>query len=576
MTEFRNIWSTRSSAPQLWVEDSNSNQVPNTNLSSNAPNITDNSNNNNINNNYYLKRHSYSGINENFESKSTMNLINDYFTKDPHNRIKVTVNLLNQRFFDEKKLLSDNYRLPKFPIDNSIRNYQLVLVGFKAGRIDVFYLPCDNKLLKNLQVGDLVVVEADRGKDLGMIFKMNISIDEARLVKSLHFQEQQSALSDCDLNDEELSLKNLSDLKNSSNSSHPPTLHFPKPILYLAQPNEILQILNKNQDEEKACRLCLGKIANATILPKTSSPNSSPTATTSTNTNSDLSQMKLIDAEYQFDRKKLIFYYSASKRIDFRDLVRELFRIYKTRIWMCAVNGLPYVLNVSQNTSPILSSPNSTENIGNLANGRRNSNATNMTTGGNFVPSVYSSMPSYNSSEQVPILNDSFQTPRVFMLVDYNNLNSIAQTSLIPRQQQQQQQQQQQNHRNYYHHQLQDQYHQQPLAPIPTNSSHCRPSYLAAYTMDNNLQPFNNLNKTNLNSQHEFFQQFHQILDGNNHLIQNNRRQLEDNYTINGLSRGQIIPDSNSSEIDLDAHSDFKHLSSESFVLKSLVDSINL
>ena len=55
--------------------------------------------------------------------------------------------------------------------------------------------------------------------------------------------------------------------------------------------------------------------------------------------------MKLVDAEYQFDRKKLIFYYSTSRRIDFRDLVRELFRIYKTRIWMCAVNGIPYVPN---------------------------------------------------------------------------------------------------------------------------------------------------------------------------------------------------------------------------------------
>lgn len=38
------------------------------------------------------------------------------------------------------------------------------------------------------------------------------------------------------------------------------------------------------------------------------------------------------------DRNKLTFYFSADRRIDFRELVRDLFRIYKTRIWMCAVD----------------------------------------------------------------------------------------------------------------------------------------------------------------------------------------------------------------------------------------------
>lgn len=34
------------------------------------------------------------------------------------------------------------------------------------------------------------------------------------------------------------------------------------------------------------------------------------------------------------DRRKLTFYFIAEKRIDFRELVRELFKVYKTRIWM--------------------------------------------------------------------------------------------------------------------------------------------------------------------------------------------------------------------------------------------------
>ena len=42
--------------------------------------------------------------------------------------------------------------------------------------------------------------------------------------------------------------------------------------------------------------------------------------------------MKLIDVEYTFDNTKLLFYFTADGRIDFRDLVKELASIYKTRI----------------------------------------------------------------------------------------------------------------------------------------------------------------------------------------------------------------------------------------------------
>ena len=132
----------------------------------------------------------------------------------------------------------------------------------------------------NLKVGDLVIVEADRGRDLGKVFKMNISIDEARLLKLLQFQEQQAALKEhVDNILDDISVKNLSDQQQQqqqqSHSSHqgtqqtsfssnttggnsgsgsippppqpPPTLHFPKSIISLAQPNEIIQILNKTR-----------------------------------------------------------------------------------------------------------------------------------------------------------------------------------------------------------------------------------------------------------------------------------------------------------------------------------------
>ena len=43
-------------------------------------------------------------------------------------------------------------------------------------------------------------------------------------------------------------------------------------------------------------------------------------------------KMKLIDVEFKFDGTKVIFYFTADGRIDFRDLVKDLAAIFKTRI----------------------------------------------------------------------------------------------------------------------------------------------------------------------------------------------------------------------------------------------------
>ena len=43
-------------------------------------------------------------------------------------------------------------------------------------------------------------------------------------------------------------------------------------------------------------------------------------------------EMKLVDAEYTFDQSKLTFYFSAEGRVDFRELVKDLASIFRTRI----------------------------------------------------------------------------------------------------------------------------------------------------------------------------------------------------------------------------------------------------
>ena len=52
--------------------------------------------------------------------------------------------------------------------------------------------------------------------------------------------------------------------------------------------------------------------------------------------------MRIVDAEFQFDRHKLTFFFEShlNVRVDFRALVCDLFITYKTRIWMQQVEVL--------------------------------------------------------------------------------------------------------------------------------------------------------------------------------------------------------------------------------------------
>jgi cell fate regulator YaaT (PSP1 superfamily) len=54
--------------------------------------------------------------------------------------------------------------------------------------------------------------------------------------------------------------------------------------------------------------------------------------------------IEVIDCEYQFDLKKVSFFFNSDHSVDFRDLVRELYREFGARIWMENIN--PNVKNV--------------------------------------------------------------------------------------------------------------------------------------------------------------------------------------------------------------------------------------
>jgi len=46
----------------------------------------------------------------------------------------------------------------------------------------------------------------------------------------------------------------------------------------------------------------------------------------------------VVDCEYQFDGKKISFFFDSDKSVDFRDLVKDLYRVFNARIWMENIN----------------------------------------------------------------------------------------------------------------------------------------------------------------------------------------------------------------------------------------------
>ena len=81
-----------------------------------------------------------------------------------------------------------------------------------------------------------------------------------------------------------------------------------KPVLRIATERDDEQEAANKGKEKKAFAICQEKIRKHKL------------------------EMKLIDAEYTFDNNKVLFYFTADGRIDFRELVKDLAGVFKTRI----------------------------------------------------------------------------------------------------------------------------------------------------------------------------------------------------------------------------------------------------
>lgn len=142
-------------------------------------------------------------------------------------------------------------------------------VRFKGTRKDYF-------AYRGLEIGpgDRVVVEADRGEDLGEVTAMG----------------------------------SLAERKCSASGGGCPSPAPEKRILRLAEDPEVQRLDELRSDEERVRAETSVLVARHGL------------------------KMKVTEAEWQFDRKKLIIYFTAERRVDFRELVRDLARTFRTRI----------------------------------------------------------------------------------------------------------------------------------------------------------------------------------------------------------------------------------------------------
>lgn len=81
-----------------------------------------------------------------------------------------------------------------------------------------------------------------------------------------------------------------------------------KKLLRIATDEDLVKVEENKEKEKKAFEICEKKIAKHKI------------------------EMKLVDIEYTFDNSKILFYFTADGRVDFRELVKDLASVFHTRI----------------------------------------------------------------------------------------------------------------------------------------------------------------------------------------------------------------------------------------------------
>lgn len=148
---------------------------------------------------------------------------------------------------------------------------KIALVRLRESGQSVHY-----KVTDDIHLNDHVVIEADRGFDYGEVIEIK-QYDDAPPPAVKEEVEKETAL---------------------------------KSIVRKVSAEDIKQIKENKQNARDAMRICSRKAREHKLA------------------------IKMVDAEYSFDKKKIIFYFTSEARVDFRELVKDLAKVFKIRIEM--------------------------------------------------------------------------------------------------------------------------------------------------------------------------------------------------------------------------------------------------
>ncbi|MBC8185018.1 hypothetical protein H8E88_28325 [candidate division KSB1 bacterium] len=140
--------------------------------------------------------------------------------------------------------------------------YDFIEVVFKGERKQIYANPQQFPF----KVSDYIIVEADKGEDLGQVNQVGTLLSKKK-------------------SDDKL-----------------------KSILRKPDHEDLKKLEDNREKEKNAFGVCKEKIEKHGL------------------------KMKLVDVEYQFDNNKITFYFTADRRVDFRELVKDLAAEYKVRI----------------------------------------------------------------------------------------------------------------------------------------------------------------------------------------------------------------------------------------------------
>jgi|GEM_PF-485404 len=187
-------------------------------------------------------------------------------------------------------------------------NTDVVELSFKGRRREL-YLNADHL---EYRTGEYLIVQADRGEDIGVVVlsshPMTKGAGMSLLAPPPGVPASLTPAVDAPPPREDNRLKDGHHQREGRGNRPETKPSQLKRILRRATMDEIARVVDLRDKEEEASRSARKKVLEHKL------------------------DMKLVDVEYQFDGNRITFYFTAEQRVDFRDLVKDLAAIFRTRI----------------------------------------------------------------------------------------------------------------------------------------------------------------------------------------------------------------------------------------------------